>query len=272
MDDFQREFAELLANAPGNPLFFGDNLVLRSGRSTTFFVNIGSFSETAKGIWMLGTYFGGMIEKVMQRGIPVDMVAGPSYKASAIAQAAVNWLYLQRGIDLGFCYDRKEAKRHGEGSGAETMFVGARFHDGSNVCVVDDVATSMGTKLEFIRKIRETASDLELKVNVNAVVIGVDREEVGPVYREGFDPAVHDKTDWIVPGGRGKDVIDEFVNAEGIPCFSVLGIRDCMRHLCEVGSEVSFRKPDRSFERVKVTEAFLDKYFHPYVAQYGVQR
>lgn len=275
MEAFQEEFAAKLACSEGNPLFFGTNLRLKDGRETPYFVNIGGFSQTAEGIWNLGNYFGGMIHQVMARqGIPVDVISGPSYKASAIAQAAATSLFRMHNMNLGFNYDRKEIKAHGEGSGSGTRFVGAKFYDGCNVLVVDDVGTSMQTKIDFIEKIQAEASDLEIAVNVAAVVIGVDREQVGPVYREGYDPKLNSKAnaDWVVHGKRGEDAIAKFTEETGIPVFSVLGVQELMAYLCANQMEVPFKLSDGRFERVKVTQEFLDEKFHPYMEMYGAGR
>jgi len=273
MEEFQKEFAENLAGSKGNPLFFGEGLRLKDGRETPYFVNIGGFSETASGIVLLGHYYGNMLKCMMEKGIPMDIISGPSYKASAIAQAAVTGLYIEHEVDLGFNYDRKEEKTHGEASGAGTLFVGAGFRDGCNVVIVDDVGTSMQTKIDFMDKIQREASALEIKVNVTAVLIGVDREQVGPVYRQGYDPKQHSKQnkDWVIHNARGKDAIKEFTDRTGIPVYSVLGIRDCLDHLCNVGASVAFKHKDGTISKERMTDDFLDVYFRPYMGQYGVE-
>jgi orotate phosphoribosyltransferase len=216
-----------------------------------------------------------MIKHLMDNeDIPIDIISGPSYKASAIAQAAAMNLLADHGIDLGFNYDRKEVKAHGEGSGAGTIFVGAKFYDGCNVLIVDDVGTSMRTKLDFLEKIQAEASALEVKVNVSGVLLGVDREQVGPVYREGYDPKLHSKEnrDWVIHGKRGEDAIAKFTKETGNPVFSVLGVRQLMQHLCDNRMSVPFKLSNGEFERVEVTPEFLDDKFHPYMEMYGTRR
>jgi orotate phosphoribosyltransferase len=256
-------------------LFFGTGLGLKDGRETPYFVNIGGFCQTAGGIWIIGQCFGGMIKHLMDNeDIPVDIISGPSYKASAIAQAAAMNLLADHGIDLGFNYDRKEVKAHGEGSGAGTIFVGAKFYDGCNVLIVDDVGTSMKTKIDFLEKIQAEASALEVEVNVSGVLLGVDREQVGPVYREGYDPELHSKEnrDWVIHGRRGEDAIAKFTKETGKPVFSVLGVRELMQYLCDNKMSVPFKLSSGEFERVEVTPEFLDDKFHPYMETYGTRR
>ncbi len=274
MESFQEDFADRLADSDGNPLFFGTNLKLKDGRDTPYFVNIGGFSQTAEGMWILGSCFAGMAKKMMVDGMPIDIISGPSYKASAIAQATATALYRERGINLGFNYDRKEIKAHGEGSGKGKMFVGAEFYDCCNVLIVDDVGTSMRTKIDHIAKIEAAASDLEIKVNVTGVLIGVDREQVGPVYREGYDPAKHanENSEWVSHGKRGEDAIANFTAETGVPVFSVLGVRMLMQYLASNSRNVPFKLSSGEFERVPVTQDFLDEKFEPYMELYGSKR
>ena len=42
------------------------------------------------------------------------------------------------GVDVNYCFDRKEVKDHGEGG----MFVGKTLEDGEKVVIIEDVMTS----------------------------------------------------------------------------------------------------------------------------------
>jgi orotate phosphoribosyltransferase len=75
-------------------------------------------------------------------------------------------LYSDFGVDVGFAYNRKEAKDHGEGG----ILVGAPM-EGRRVLIVDDVITA-GTA------IRESHSMLQsLGAQPVGVVIALDRAE-----------------------------------------------------------------------------------------------
>ncbi len=275
MDRFQEDFAVKLASSEGDPLFFGSNLKLKDGRETPYFVNIGGFLQSAVGLWTIGHYFSSMTDKLMkERQLPVDMIAGPSYKASSIAVAAAMDLFNSHNENCGVVYDRKEVKAHGDASGKGTMFVGAKFYDGCNVLVVDDVGTSMRTKIDFIDKIRAEAEASSIDVRVSGVLIGVDREQVGPVYREGYDPAVHsgENSEWVIHGKRGEDAIARFTEETGVPVFSVLGVRELMQYYADKRLDVPFRLSDGKFERVTVTPEFLEEKFEPYMEKYGAKR
>jgi orotate phosphoribosyltransferase len=69
---------------------------------------------------------------------------------------------------VGFCFNRKEAKDHGEGG----SLVGAELKRGVRVLIIEDVTTA-GTS------IRETVPILKAHADINVVglVVSVDRKE-----------------------------------------------------------------------------------------------
>lgn len=101
-----------------------------------------------------------------QRKVNFDVLFGPAYKGISLGAVVSSALYAQYGISVGFAYNRKEAKDHGEGG----VLVGADMAE-KRVLVVDDVITA-GTA------IRESHTLLQgLKANVMGVVIALDRAE-----------------------------------------------------------------------------------------------
>ena len=162
MDSYKQRFIDLLVRH--EVLRFGD-FTLKSGRRSPYFINAGQL-RTGAAIAGLGEAYA---ECLQREGLACDLLFGPSYKgvplavATAIAQA-------RAGSDVAFCFDRKEAKDHGEGG----VFVGPAPWDGARVVIVDDVITSG-------KSIHE-AADLLLKaaaVTVAGVVVAVDRMERG---------------------------------------------------------------------------------------------
>ena len=100
-------------------------------------------------------------------GVIFDVVFGPAYKGISLGAVVCAALYNDYGIDVGFAYDRKEAKNHGEGG----KLVGASMSDGKRVLVVDDVITA-GTA------IRQSHTMLEsIGAKMVGVVIALDRAE-----------------------------------------------------------------------------------------------
>jgi orotate phosphoribosyltransferase len=99
-------------------------------------------------------------------GVNFDVVFGPAYKGISLGAVVCAALYNDYGIDVGFAYDRKEAKDHGEGG----KLVGASM-GGKKVLVVDDVITA-GTA------IRQSHTMLEsIGAEMIGVVIALDRAE-----------------------------------------------------------------------------------------------
>jgi len=95
-----------------------------------------------------------------------DVIFGPAYKGISLGAVVAAALYSDYGVDIGFAYNRKEAKDHGEGG----TLVGARI-EGKRVLVVDDVITA-GTA------IREAHTMLEkIGAQIVGVAIALDRAE-----------------------------------------------------------------------------------------------
>jgi orotate phosphoribosyltransferase len=131
--------------AESEALFFDSNLLLKDGRPTPFFVNMAMF-KTGRMSLVLGSFFAEMMvsNELENR---VDIIMGPSYKGSAIALSTSISLWQKYQKEMLFDYDRKEAKTHGEATGKKGMFVNQTLFDGCRLFIVDDVATSMGTKV-----------------------------------------------------------------------------------------------------------------------------
>ncbi len=201
-------------------LFFARDLVLKDGRPTPYFVNMAMF-RTGRLCLELGSFFA---EMMVSSGIAdkTDIVLGPSYKGSAIALATAISLWQGYGRDMLFEYDRKEAKTHGEGSLIGSMFVNKTFFDGCRLFIVDDVATSMGTKYDLLEKVKEHTLALGITYRVTEIGIGIDREQV---------TAVYDDSGKVLLGKRGSDAVDDFVKKSGVPVSAIAGIRELVAFL-----------------------------------------
>jgi orotate phosphoribosyltransferase len=249
VEEYKKRLAVLLAET--GALFFDEGLVLKDGRPTPYFVNMGMF-RTGRLSMELGSFFAAMMK---EKGIveQTDIILGPSYKGSAIALAAAIALHLQHGNDLFFEYDRKEAKSHGEGSKGGSLFVNKTFFDGCRVFVVDDVATSMGTKVELIDKLRDEARVTGMTINITGVGIAIDREQT---------TAVYDPEGKVVPGRKGESAIRSFVDQTGIPVHTVAGIREMIGYL--YGKKVPV-KINGAFKPIdNETKEIFDRYLETY--------
>lgn len=220
MEEYQKRLSLTLAET--GALFFDKGLTLKDGRPSPYFINLGKFC-TGRLLLEMGSLFADMIvgNSLAHR---IDIVVGPSYKGSAIASATATALFQYHGHDLLFDYDRKEAKRHGEGSSSAAYFVNNTFFDGCRVFVVDDVVTSMETKYEFVDKIGEESLSRGIVVHIVGLGIAVDREQA---------TAVYDKKGKVIPNKRGVNPVSEFTSKTGIPFFSVAGIREIVGYLYE---------------------------------------
>ena len=156
----QNEFLQAATNA--GALKFGE-FTLKSGRISPYFFNAGMFC-TGKTLAALSSAYA---DRLIESGIQFDMLFGPAYKGIALSAATAEQLYLRHSLDVGFCYNRKEAKDHGEGG----LLVGAKL--AGRVVIVDDVI-SAGTSVRESVQIIRAAGAIPA-----AVLIALDRAERG---------------------------------------------------------------------------------------------
>ena len=249
MQPYKQQFARTLGET--GALFFDEGLVLKDGRPTPYFVNMAMF-RTGRLALELGSFFAGMM---VSQGIAgqTDIILGPSYKGSAIALSTAIALWQEHGIDLGFEYDRKEAKTHGEGSVSQSLFVNRSLFDGCRIFVVDDVATSMGTKYELLEKLGSEARASGQSYRVIGIGIGLDREQTTAVYDSGGK---------VVPGQKGENAIQDFVSKSGIPVFCVAGITEVIAYLYK--EKIPVMIDGRRMPIDEMTKAQFDAYLGLY--------
>ncbi len=158
-DDFRREFVEFAIRA--GVLRFGE-FKTKAGRLSPYFFNAGLFSDGER-LGELGRYYA---RAALASGIGFDIIFGPAYKGITLASATAVAL-AGLGHNVPFCFNRKEAKDHGEGGN----IVGAPL--AGRVLIVDDVisaGTSVRESVEIIRAAGATAA---------GVLIALDRQERG---------------------------------------------------------------------------------------------
>ena len=160
MQEYQRKFIELALSK--GVLKFG-SFVLKSGRTSPYFFNAGGFN-TGDYLATLGSCYA---HALVDSGIKFDVLFGPAYKGIPLACATAMALAREHGINMPWCFNRKEKKDHGEGGN----LVGAPLK--GDILLVDDVITA-GTA------IRE--SDEIIKANgahFKAALIALNRKEKG---------------------------------------------------------------------------------------------
>ena len=124
-------FTEFLLES--NALKFGD-FTLKSGRQSPYFINAGAFNDGRK-IATLGAFYAEKIAEEIKAGrLPhdIDTVFGPAYKGIPLAVSTAIALTSGHGMQVGYTFDRKEKKDHGDGG----MMVGTQLADGMKVLLV----------------------------------------------------------------------------------------------------------------------------------------
>ncbi|OUR84163.1 orotate phosphoribosyltransferase [Colwellia psychrerythraea] len=160
MKDYQREFIEFAIEK--QVLRFGE-FTLKSGRVSPYFFNAGMF-KTGGDLARLGRFYAATL---IDAKIDFDLVFGPAYKGIPIATTTTVALYDHHNIDVPYCFNRKEAKTHGEGG----SLVGAELE--GKIMLVDDVITA-GTAIRESMEIIKTHG-----AQLSGVLIALDRQEKG---------------------------------------------------------------------------------------------
>ncbi|MEI6895306.1 MAG: orotate phosphoribosyltransferase [Colwellia sp.] len=160
MKDYQREFIEFAIEK--QVLRFGE-FTLKSGRISPYFFNAGLF-KTGGDLARLGRFYAATL---MDANIDFDVLFGPAYKGIPIATTTAVALYDHHNLDVPYCFNRKEAKTHGEGG----SLVGAELN--GKIMLVDDVITA-GTAIRESMEIIKTQG-----AELSGVLIALDRQEKG---------------------------------------------------------------------------------------------
>ncbi|RYY02889.1 MAG: orotate phosphoribosyltransferase [Gammaproteobacteria bacterium] len=191
MQKYQHDFIQLAIKHQA--LGFGE-FTLKSGRISPYFFNAGKF-QTGSALAELGRFYAAAIKDA---NIDFDIVFGPAYKGIPLAATTAIALSDHYQSDLPFCYNRKEAKDHGEGG----TLVGAPLQ--GKVLIVDDVITA-GTAVREVMSIIKAAGAAPA-----AVLIGLNRQEKG----------------------QGElSAIQEVEQSFGIPVVSIINLNHIIHYL-----------------------------------------
>ena len=192
--DYKSQFITFMARA--GALTFGD-FTTKSGRKTPYFVNTGKYSRGGQ-IALLGSFYAECIINSV-KSCENMVLFGPAYKGISLAVATAIALS-GRGVDVSYCFNRKEAKDHGEGG----ALVGHKLAQGDRVLIIEDVITA-GTAVREVLPILKSAGAI-----VEGLVISVDRMERGTGTRT---------------------AIQEIWEEHSIPTFPIVNVRDIFEFL-----------------------------------------
>ncbi len=160
MQDYQQQFIEFALSK--GVLKFGQ-FTLKSGRTSPYFFNAGLFN-TGGDLAKLGQFYA---QALQSASIDFDVLFGPAYKGIPIATTTAVALADKHGVDKPYCFNRKEAKTHGEGGN----LVGSPLS--GKIMLVDDVITAGTAIRESMQLIQANQAELA------GVLIALDRQEKG---------------------------------------------------------------------------------------------
>jgi len=194
MHEYQREFIRFALDR--EVLRFGE-FTLKSGRKSPYFFNAGLFNSGGS-LSRLGRFYA---QALVHSGLnDVDVIFGPAYKGIPLAAVTAVALADSFDRDLPYCFNRKEAKDHGEGG----TLVGAPLE--GRVLIIDDVITA-GTAVREVMQIIQAQG-----ATPAAVMIALDRQE----------------------RGQGElSAIQEVERDFGIPVISIVSLKQVMGFIAD---------------------------------------
>jgi orotate phosphoribosyltransferase len=156
---FRREFIEFAIDT--RVLRFGE-FKTKAGRLSPYFFDAGLFND-GESLRRLGQFYA---KALTSAAVAFDLLFGPAYKGIPLATATAVAL-AEMGRNVPICFNRKEAKNHGEGG----LTVGAPL--AGRVMIVDDVISAGTSVRESVDIIRAGGAA------PCGVVIALDRMERG---------------------------------------------------------------------------------------------
>lgn len=157
--NFRTEFVEFALNQ--GVLRFGE-FKTKAGRMSPYFFNAGLFN-TGEALARLGEFYANAL---LASHASFDVLFGPAYKGIPLVASTAIAL-ARAGRNVPFCFNRKEAKDHGEGG----IVIGAPLS--GQVMILDDVISAGTSVRESVDLIRSAGA------KPAGVLIALDRMERG---------------------------------------------------------------------------------------------
>jgi orotate phosphoribosyltransferase len=159
MSQFRQDFIRF---AIGHGVLRFGEFKTKAGRLSPYFFNSGLFQDGASLRELCHFY----AQAILASGIEFDMLFGPAYKGIPLA-AGISIALAEQGRNTPYCFNRKEAKDHGEGGNT----VGAPLR--GRVLIVDDVISAGTSVRESVEIIHAAGAE------PCGVAIALDRQERG---------------------------------------------------------------------------------------------
>lgn len=153
---------EFLKTCTDNQILKFGSFTLKSGRNSPYFFNAGLF-DTGK---LLSTLCQAYADTIKSSALEFDVLFGPAYKGIPLAAVTASKLG-DSGRYVGYAFNRKEKKAHGEGG----SLVGSSMKD-KKVMIIDDVMTAGTAVREAIDIIKAEGGILV------GIIVALDRQEV----------------------------------------------------------------------------------------------
>ncbi len=195
MQTYQQEFLDFAIDV--GVLRFGE-FTLKSGRISPYFFNSGLF-DTGASLARLGRYYA---QAIINSGIEFEMIYGPAYKGIPLAASLAIALADKHDRDVPYCFNRKEAKDHGEGG----VIVGAPLK--GRVLIIDDVISAGTSVRESVDIIRAAGAAPA------GVIIALDRQERGQGETSAIQEVEQDYDLHVTSIVRLQE-LSEFLNEKG---------------------------------------------------------
>jgi len=173
---------------------------LKSGRTSPYFFNAGLFNTGGQ----LAQLAQGYAAAIMDKKIKFDLLFGPAYKGIPLAATTSACLATEFNLDKPYAFNRKEAKKHGEGGN----IVGHKLV--GKVLIIDDVITAGTAIRESIDLINSHGA------KPAGVIVALDRMEKG----------------------QGElSAIQEVEQDYKIPVYSIINMQDIISYLENKGED-----------------------------------
>jgi len=180
--EYKKNLIELMAKS--GVLLFGD-FTTKSGRQSPYFVNTGYYKTGAQAD-KLSEYYAALINDKLNGTF--DALFGPAYKGIPLCTLTAAALWRNHQIETNYCFNRKEAKDHGEGG----VIVGYQPKAGDKLLITEDVisaGTAVREMMPLIKHLGATVSDMV--ISVNRMEKGYDGLTATEEIKRDFNVTVH---------------------------------------------------------------------------------